>query len=269
LLPEIFKNIKVLKFSRISIFKFFEFLIKLTLIISIVYYCNFAVLNSAPDISSTQNILHYVMKFLIAGGRVILSVVYVTEGFLRTKNLKRIFKNSIKIQKNLSKNFLHKMNFTVLKEKFIRDLIFGAIISTILEGTYFYRNYTEPFITLMFSIRFLRTFISTFETIRFRFYINFINIHLDAILKILNDNFLEFSKNDFECSRRINAIRTCYILLMDMMKNFTTAVWTMTTLSIFIEIVVCVRRLYRWYSIVQGVLETSILGCEYVFLYLN
>lgn len=269
LLPEIFKKTKIFKFSRVSIFKNLEFLIKLTAVISISYYCNFAVLSSSPDISSAQNILHYVMKFIIAGGRVVVTAIYVTEGFLRTKNLKKVFKFSIKIQKNLSKHFLHKINFENVKQNLIRDSIFGAIMCVTLEAIYFYLNSSKPYITLIFIVRCLRTFISTFEVIRFRFYINFINIHLKAILRILNENFLEFSKNDRECSRRINSIRTCYILLLNMMKNFATAAWLTTTLSIFLQIVTCVRRLYRWYSIVQGVLQTRVIYCKHLILKLR
>ena len=263
LLSEIFEKIKTQNLSRISIFNIFKFFIKLSITLSISYYCNFAVLSSSPDISSTQNILHYVMKFLIAGGRVVLCVIYIFEGFLRTKNLKIIFKNSFELQKIIIQHFLYKINFKIILKIFIRDVIFSVIISAILEGTYFYRNYSKPYITLLFIIRCLRTFISAVEIIKFRFYINFINLHLQAILRILNQKFLEFSKSNFECLRRINAIRTCYILVLNMMKNLEIAIWLTTTLSIFLEIVTCVRRLYRWYSIVQGVLEPNVLSCEY------
>ena len=54
---------------------------------------------------------------------------------------------------------------------------------------------------------------------------------------------------------------------MDMMHNFMTSVWIMTTLGIFMGIVTTIRRLYRWYSIVQGGLEPGPLSCKYLCNY--
>lgn len=226
------------------------------------YYCNIAIFGALPDVSSGQNILHYIMKIFIAGGKFADLIIYVIEGFLRTENFKNIFKKSVEVQKILRENFLQKINFENLRRKFFNSTILSAFFTTLLEGVFLYRNISRPNIFYLSTLRVVRTFITNLLLIRFWFYVNFVNLHLDAILEVLNQNFLEFSRSEFECVRRLNAIRKCYILALEMARELTVAVWSLTTIHVLVTVVSCVRRLYRLYSIFQGALEVGQLNCE-------
>lgn len=238
------------------------FAITLGFNLGVAYYCNLYSFKNNVDISSGKNILHYIMKFVTFGARFVLPIVNVIESFIRTDDLKNIFIESMKIQRILRKNFLHKLKCGRMKRKFVARILLIFVGSFGLEMIYFYKNYHTKLIYLGFSLRFFRTFFSQMIVLKFCFYIEFICVHLSSILCVVKERFLEFSKTEQEAVFRVMALRCCYNRILTMMRSMRHSFWWTISFYTFVTVLSIIRRLYKIYTMAQGLLPISEGICE-------
>lgn len=253
-------GIKSLKFNR-----FFIFAIKFPIIFFIAYYTN---LNKSEtvDISSGKNLLHYVMKFITFFARFLTLVIFTVEDFYRNHSYKNFELNSMEIKKILHREFLYKINEKNFK-KILRRRKFLVVFQPLIhEGNFLIKNLKK--ITLKIFITFLlrvfRTFLNCFIIYRFCRFVDFINLHLMALIEILNKKFIETAGNEKIMIKRILAIRKCYLIILDMKDKFLLIVKWTTAIHFFVMLLSIIRRFYRMYTVIQGALPLREFACKFI-----
>jgi hypothetical protein len=191
----------------------------------------------------------------------------VFEDFYRTKNHKKLIKNSSEIKKILDQEFLFvisEINFKkILKKRKILVILQPIIHETIFLWKNLKKFSTKLFIT--FLLRIARTFINCCMIYRFCRYVDFINLHLMALMEIFNQKFIETSNSEKIAMKKISAIRRCYFKILKMNEELMVIEKWTTLIHFFVMLLSIIRRLYRMYTVIKGALPLSETSCEFKF----
>jgi hypothetical protein len=233
------------------------FIFNFVLQFGIAYHINIYSFTTVLDISSGKNLLHHALKFLTFGGRFCQILVGCVEEFLTRALVAKMRNDSQKIEQILGEISCKKLNKINRRRKFL------AIAQTIFhESIYLVRSGQKFSHFLTFGSRFGRTLLSFLIIIRFCFFVDFVNLHLLAILKAINCGFVECSKGEKMAVWRMLKLRKCYYHVMIMQRRFEGLFWWTMRIYFPVLLLSIVRRSYKVYNVLMGNLPMKELPCE-------
>lgn len=240
------------------------FILKFAVAFVISYHINIQNHQTTADISSGKNLLHYVMRHFTFAGRFLVMIIFFAEEFFNRKNTEKINFESLKIKKSLNQEFLFKISSKKLakinkKRKLL--ILFEVFLH---ESIYFVKNVQNVVQFIIFVARVGRTFVNCFIIYRFCYFVDFINLHLLALLKIVDEKYLESTKNEKLALKKILAVRKCYIYIINMQKYFLISVKWTTFIHFVTMMLSIIRRLYKLYTVMQGELPLKESACKFL-----
>jgi hypothetical protein len=209
------------------------------------------------DVATAHNFLQYSFKVITYLGRMLVIVIAIIESLLCTKSCKKILIYGWRVSETLYGEFnFHHLQYSKLKIVMKRRLVLTTIALTALEFLPLVNahEWNVENVCMLLS-KLLGAVIMSCAVIKFCFYVDFVNIHLNLLTIVIGNGFNLLNEKDK--IRKLNILRRCYIEIIDMSRRANGAA-TFTLTLLFSIISMClVRRAYRFYALFTGRLNGS------------
>lgn len=167
------------------------------------------------DVASSHNFLQYELKIITYGGRLLIIVVAILEGFCRTAKIREVWTKSWKITKILNREFRVKFDrkFQNCRAILKRRLVFLFLGLVIVEIFPQFSKDITPHSAVMCVTKLLGSTIISLMFFKHCFYVDFVNLHIHILDEILSSAFDPVTSQNL---RKIITIQKCYIEIIEM-----------------------------------------------------